>query len=170
MNENMMKRFLEARKRYIAGQFRNLNEMQRQAVLTTEGPLLLLAGAGSGKTTVLINRVANLMRFGMGSDCDLVPDTITAEDVDFLEELVEPISDSDRYRADFLCAVEPVAPWSILAITFTNKAAGELKERLTAMLGPQAQDEPFPAPCLLCKGEAGGLQGSDELSILRGCP
>ena len=140
MNENMMKRFLEARKRYIAGQFRNLNEMQRQAVLTTEGPLLLLAGAGSGKTTVLINRVANLMRFGMGSDCDLVPDTITAEDVDFLEELVEPISDSDRYRADFLCAVEPVAPWSILAITFTNKAAGELKDRLTAMLGPQAQD------------------------------
>ena len=140
MNENMMQRFLAARTRYIAGEFQNLNEMQRQAVMTTEGPLLLLAGAGSGKTTVLINRVANLMRFGMGSDSDLVPDTVSEEDVAFLEGLSALISEPDRRRADYLCAVEPVAPWSILAITFTNKAAGELKERLEAMLGPQAQD------------------------------
>ena len=140
MDENMMQRFLAARKRYIAGEFPNLNEMQRQAVMTTEGPLLLLAGAGSGKTTVLINRVANLMRFGMGSDCDLVPDFITDADVEFLEGLTAPVTETDRRRADYLCAVEPVAPWSILAITFTNKAAGELKERLAAILGPQAQD------------------------------
>ena len=140
MTENMMQRYLAARKRYIAGQFEDLNEMQRQAVMTTEGPLLLLAGAGSGKTTVLINRVANLMRFGMASDCDLVPDTVTDEDVAFLEGLSMPICETDCRRADYLCAVEPVSPWSILAITFTNKAAGELKERLMAMLGPQAQD------------------------------
>ncbi len=140
MNEQWIQRFLQARQCYIAGEFANLNEMQRQAVMTTEGPLLLLAGAGSGKTTVLINRVANLMRFGKASDCDLVPDFVTEEDVVFLDGLHQPVCDADRARADWLCAVEPVAPWSILAITFTNKAAGELKERLTAMLGEHAQD------------------------------
>ena len=140
MNESLMTRFLAARQRYIGAQFVKLNTMQRQAVMTTEGPLLLLAGAGSGKTTVLINRIANLIRFGKASDCDLVPDVITEDDVDFLERLQDSASAEECHRADWLCAVEPVAPWSILAITFTNKAAGELKERLTAMLGPQGQD------------------------------
>ena len=133
-------RFLAARRAYIAAQFSNLNEMQRQAVLTTEGPLLLLAGAGSGKTTVLINRIANLIRYGSGSDSNLIPDTITEEDLLFLEGLQEPISEFDRNRADFLCSVEPAAPWSIIAITFTNKAANELKERLNCMVGQGAQD------------------------------
>ena len=140
MTEEMLGRFISARQRYIADQFQNLNAMQRQAVLTTQGPLLLLAGAGSGKTTVLINRIANLIRFGSGSDSDLVPDTVTEEDISFLENLSQPISEPDRHRADYLCAVEPVSPWNVLAITFTNKAAGELKERLTAMLGPQGLD------------------------------
>ena len=133
-------RFIAARRAYIAGRFSELNEMQRQAVLTTEGPLLLLAGAGSGKTTVLINRIANLIRYGCGSDCDLVPDTVTEDDLAFLEGLEEPISDFDRHRADLLCAVEPAAPWSIIAITFTNKAANELKERLNRMIGQGSQD------------------------------
>ena len=136
---NIDTRFLTARRSYIASQFSNLNEMQRQAVMTTQGPLLLLAGAGSGKTTVLINRIANLIRFGCGSDCDLIPDTLTEEDVVFLESLQEPISEIDRRRADLLCAVEPAAPWSIIAITFTNKAANELKERLAHILGEDAQ-------------------------------
>ena len=140
MTQEFESRFLAARRRYIAGQFANLNPMQREAVLTTEGPLLLLAGAGSGKTTVLIHRIANLIRFGSASDSNLIPDTVIEEDVLFLEELEQPISELDRHRADFLCAVEPVLPWNVLAITFTNKAAGELKERLCAMLGPQGQD------------------------------
>ncbi len=140
MNEQLATRFLAARKHYIATQFSNLNPMQQQAVLTTEGPLLLLAGAGSGKTTVLIHRIANLIRFGSASDSNLIPDIITESDVEFLENLTDNSSQQDQFRADFLCAVEPVAPWSILAITFTNKAAGELKERLCAMLGPQGQD------------------------------
>ena len=114
--------------------------MQQQAVLTTEGPLLLLAGAGSGKTTVLINRVANLLKFGRGSDSNEVMDTLTEEDILFLENLSEPVSDLDRLRADYLCALEPPAPWNVIAITFTNKAANELKERLVNMLGPEAQD------------------------------
>ncbi|MBQ2384124.1 MAG: UvrD-helicase domain-containing protein [Oscillospiraceae bacterium] len=140
MTSDITKSFLEARRRYIEGQFAQLNPMQRQAVMTTQGPLLLLAGAGSGKTTVLINRIANLIRFGAGSDSDLVPDTVTEEDVRFLTALAEPISDTDRARADWLCAVEPAAPWSIIAITFTNKAANELKERLAKLLDGQGQD------------------------------
>ncbi len=131
-------RFVAARRRYIQSQFHNLNPMQQEAVLTTEGPLLLLAGAGSGKTTVLINRIANLLRFGSGSESDLVPDTVTEEDLLFLEQLSEPVSEFDRCRADLLCAVEPVAPWNIIAVTFTNKAANELKDRLVKLVNPEA--------------------------------
>ena len=140
MTDQMMSRFVTARRNYIESQFSKLNCMQRDAVLTTEGPLLLLAGAGSGKTTVLINRIANLIRFGRGSDSTEVPDTVTEDDVVFLESLREPVSDLDKYRAELLCGVEPAAPWNVIAITFTNKAANELKERLSGMLGPQAQD------------------------------
>ena len=140
MTEQMISRFLSARRKYIEAQFPNLNSMQREAVMTTEGPLLLLAGAGSGKTTVLINRIANLIRFGCGSDSNLVSDTVTEDDVLFLEQLQEPVQEFDRRRADFLCALNPALPWNIIAITFTNKAANELKERLSIMLGPEAQD------------------------------
>ncbi len=140
MTTQMYNRFVEVRQRYIESCFPHLNAMQRQAVMTTQGPLLLLAGAGSGKTTVLINRIANLIRFGAGSDSTLIPDFVTEDDLAFLENLSEPIVDHDRQRADYLCAVEPVQPWNIIAITFTNKAANELKERLAAMLGPCGQD------------------------------
>ena len=140
MNEQLDSRFLVARRKYIAGQFSQLNSMQQEAVLTTEGPLLLLAGAGSGKTTVLINRIANIMRFGRGSDSNEIPDIVTEEDVSFLEGLGNDLNEYDRWRADHLCAVEPAVPWSMIAITFTNKAANELKERLSTLLGPEAQD------------------------------
>ena len=140
MSDALLSRFVTARRQYILSHFQKLNSMQQEAVTTTEGPLLLLAGAGSGKTTVLINRIANLIRFGRGSDTNDVPDTITEDDVLFLESLETPISELDQRRADYLCAVEPVSPWNIIAITFTNKAANELKERLTDMLGPDGQD------------------------------
>ena len=140
MTELLEKRFLKARRNYISSQFQSLNEMQKEAVLTTEGPLLLLAGAGSGKTTVLIHRIANLIRFGAGSDSSFVPDHITEEDVLFLEDLPVIMSDYDYIRADSLCAVDPPRPWNIIAITFTNKAATELKDRLERMLGEEARD------------------------------
>ena len=140
MNFELDQRFLAARRKYIAAGFDALNDMQQKAVLTTEGPLLLLAGAGSGKTTVLINRIANIMRFGRGSDCNEIPVSVTEEDVEFLENFPVEASEYDRWRADSLCAVEPAAPWTILAITFTNKAANEMKERLSALLGPEAND------------------------------
>ena len=140
MNEVLDRRFLDARQKYIAREFDALNDMQQEAVLTTEGPLLLLAGAGSGKTTVLINRIANLMRFGRGSDTSEIPLSLTEEDVLFLENFPEDASEYDRWRGDSLCAVGAAAPWQILAITFTNKAANEMKERLAALLGPEAND------------------------------
>ena len=140
MTQTFEDRFLAARQKFIASQFSNLNPMQQEAVLTTDGPLLLLAGAGSGKTTVLIHRIANLIRFGSGSDSRYVPDTVTEEDLAFLENFPEEPTQFDLHRADYLCAVEPAMPWSIIAITFTNKAANELKERLTNMLGPEAQN------------------------------
>ena len=71
-----------------------LNQMQQQAVQHTEGPLLILAGAGSGKTTVLVNRVQHII--------------------------------ADGYAL----------PWQVLAITFTNKAAGEIRQRLADAIGP----------------------------------
>ena len=140
MTESYEARFLTARRNYIARQFSNLNNMQQEAVLTTDGPLLLLAGAGSGKTTVLINRIANLMRFGCAADSYEIPDFVTDEDVLFLENLGSDLSEMDAFRAERLCALYPAVPWSIIAITFTNKAANELKERLSVLLGPEAQE------------------------------
>lgn len=140
MTDAWIQRFIAARRRYIENQFHNLNPEQRKAVMTTDGPLLLLAGAGSGKTTVLINRIANLIRFGSGSDSLLVPDTVTEDDVAFLEQVSDVITPAEKARADYLCAVEPVAPWNIIAITFTNKAANELKERLCNILGEEGQN------------------------------
>ena len=119
-----------------------MNPRQLEGVLATEGPLLLLAGAGSGKTTVLIHRIANLLRYGKGSDCQEVPDYVTQEDLAFLEGYAQTQNPTEQEtsRANLLCAVEPAAPWQVIAITFTNKAAGELKERLEQKIGPQALD------------------------------
>ena len=140
MTQEFEARFIAARRSYIRSQFSKLNNMQQEAALTTEGPLLLLAGAGSGKTTVLIHRIANLLRFGCGSDTEYIPDYITEEDVEYLENLPEVMTDYDYHRADSICAVDVPNPWNIIAITFTNKAANELKERLESMLGEAGMD------------------------------
>ena len=132
-------RFRKARREAIARDFTRLNPEQRKAALATEGPLLLLAGAGSGKTTVLIHRIANLMKYGRGSDSEEVPASVTEEDLTFLERYAET-GEGDKARQERLCRLDPAAPWTILAITFTNKAAGELKDRLEDMLGPSAND------------------------------
>jgi len=115
--------------------FSRMNDMQQEAVFTVNGPVLVLAGAGSGKTTVIVNRIANMINFGNayfdtsreGNDGDIA----------FLREYADGKTDDFDTLRDIV-AVEPVRPWNILAITFTNKAAGELKERLSAMLGEDA--------------------------------
>ena len=132
--------FCRLRREVIGLNYQNLNPEQRKAVLATEGPLLLLAGAGSGKTTVLIHRVANLIRYGRGSDCLETPEWAEEGDLDFLAQYAAQPDKEKRLQADRLCAVDPAPPWTIIAITFTNKAAGELKARLEKMLGPAARD------------------------------
>ena len=132
MNNDFNKRYLEARRKVIETDFAGLNPMQRKAVMATEGALLILAGAGSGKTTVLINRIANLMRYGKAGDCEEIPENAGIEDIDAMARL----DDEARRTAAF----EPVEPWRILAITFTNKAADELKTRLSKMLGEAGAD------------------------------
>ena len=134
---DLERRFIQARHDAIATEYSNLNPCQRQGVLATEGPLLLLAGAGSGKTTVLIHRVANLLRFGRGSDTDEIPIPITEDEVQFLKQYAAAPDAAQRPLMEYLCAVEPARPWEVLAITFTNKAANELKERLGRMLGEE---------------------------------
>ena len=134
---DLERRFIQARHDAIATEYSNLNPCQRQGVLATEGPLLLLAGAGSGKTTVLIHRVANLLRFGRGSDTDEIHIPISEDEVQFLEQYAAAPDAAQRPLMEYLCAVEPARPWEVLAITFTNKAANELKERLGRMLGEE---------------------------------
>ena len=138
--QDFNQRYIAARRAVIARDLRRLNPMQRKAAMTTEGPLLLLAGAGSGKTTVLIQRVYNLLTYGRGSDCESVPEWAGEEELAFLESFPETPSPEEADRARRLCAVDVPRPWEIIAITFTNKAAGELKERLAARLGPMAND------------------------------
>jgi len=138
LDKRVKEQFVKDRTAVIARDFADLNPMQRQGVMATEGPLLLLAGAGSGKTTVLINRVANLIKYGRASDSDEVPEYITGEDAVFLANYVRTWDPADRERAEALCALDPAPPWTVIAITFTNKAANELKERLERKLGASA--------------------------------
>ena len=140
MTQELQQRFLTARRRVIAEKFNHLNEMQQRGVLTTEGPLLLLAGAGSGKTTVLINRIANLIRYGSGSETREIPGYINEEAVLLLEAYLSSHDEAIQERVDAFCRFDAPRPWEILAITFTNKAANELKERLQDMLGDDGMD------------------------------
>ena len=133
-------RYTALRRAVIENEFQKLNEMQRQAVLKTEGPLLLLAGAGSGKTTVLINRIINLLRFGYGYESELAPDWAGDSDLMTLAMAMDDPESVPQGEIDRLCAVDPPKPWEIIAITFTNKAAGELKARLEVACGDAGRD------------------------------
>jgi len=135
-------RYIAAKRAVMRREFSRMNDEQMDAVFTTEGPLLILAGAGSGKTTVLINRAANLLKYGKAYYSETTPYGLTADDVEFLENYSSgnnTDSEADD-RAVSLIADHAPHAWQLMAITFTNKAAGELKERLTAMLGEEGND------------------------------
>ena len=142
MATNLQQEFCKLRDTYIEKQFGRLNEMQRAAVFTTSGPLLILAGAGSGKTTVLVNRIANLIRFGSAHGSSWTPREVTEDDVKALRTALMTGTDAPGWL-DGMLRKDAVHSWNVMAITFTNKAAGELKERLRNMLGGEEGDEVF---------------------------
>ena len=142
MAASLGQEFCTLRDTYIEKQFGRLNDMQRQAVFTTDGPLLILAGAGSGKTTVLVNRIANLIRFGSAHGSKETPRPVTEEDVKALRTAIMTGTDAPSWL-DGMLRQNAVRSWNVMAITFTNKAAGELKERLRRMLGGEEGDEVF---------------------------
>lgn len=142
MADDFRTEFCRLRDKYIEKQFGRLNDMQRKAVFTTDGPLLILAGAGSGKTTVLVNRIANLIRFGSAHGSTETPRAVTEDDIKALRTAIMLGTDVPGWLEPMMRR-NPVRSWNVMAITFTNKAAGELKTRLQNMLGGEEGDEVF---------------------------
>lgn len=134
----MKNKFLMLRKKLIETEFHKMNDMQQQAVFSVEGPVLVLAGAGSGKTTVLVNRIANILKYGNAYHSEDVYCTIDEELLYEMEEAISSGGASDELAKKI--SVSRAMPWQILSITFTNKAANEMKERLSLMLGEKALD------------------------------
>ncbi len=126
------------RNKLMENEFSRMNNMQQEAVFTTKGPVLILAGAGSGKTTVLVNRIANLVSWGNAYNSSYFKEELTDEEIAEIETAVNNKKEISAELKKKL-AVYPAKPWQILAITFTNKAAGELKERIIARV-PDATD------------------------------
>ncbi len=128
--------FTKIKKKVLKKRFSNMNPMQAEAIFKVKGPLLILAGAGSGKTTVIINRIAYMIKFGDAYESEFVPENA---DIEVLKNYLNGEEVSDDKLSEVL-GYFPVRPYNILAITFTNKAANELKERLALMLGEEAND------------------------------
>ncbi len=135
----MITDFYNLRREIIKKQFKTMNDRQLEAVLHTKGPLLILAGAGSGKTTVIVNRICNLIKFGDAYNTDKCDFSVSEYDLSLMQDYLDGKTD-DLFDVEDLLCVDAPKPWEILAITFTNKAAGELKERIVKMLGSQGED------------------------------
>ncbi|HHW46159.1 MAG TPA: UvrD-helicase domain-containing protein [Clostridiales bacterium] len=131
---DLEKKFIDLRRKVVEKDFARMNDMQFKAVTTTQGPVLVLAGAGSGKTTVLVNRISYLIKYGNAYNSDYIPH-FTQADLHVAEDY---ISGTVNELPSGVFTVNPARPWEVLAITFTNKAANELKERIEKMLGSAA--------------------------------
>ncbi len=133
MKHSSQEHFLSLKQKALERYFDRVNPIQRQAVFHMDGPLLILAGAGSGKTTVLINRIENMILFGNAyhQTGDYLP---SPEDMARLEGYLKGDKLAPR-ELSRMVGYGTIRPWNVLAITFTNKAAGELRERLEARLG-----------------------------------
>ena len=136
----MFERYQNAKRALLARLYKGMNERQLDAVFSVKGPLLVIAGAGSGKTTVLVNRIAHIIRWGNMYYDETVPEGMTE---DFVASLEKAAADPDITKEEICdllesCPHESTPPWAMLAITFTNKAAKEMKERLGKVLGDES--------------------------------
>ncbi len=137
---NNKEEFLKIKRDAFDKLYSSLNDMQRKSVYQVNGELLILAGAGTGKTTVLVNRIAHIINYGNAYYSEDVPEHIT-------EEQYEKLKSYDSLERDELaellkcCADRPCPSWGVLAITFTNKAAGEMKQRISDLVGEQAAED-----------------------------
>ncbi len=135
-SSEFVRKYLSLKRKLFDKVYSGLNDKQREAVTTVSGPLLVLAGAGSGKTTVLVKRIVHIIKYGRGYESEYVPES--ADDAALLRyeyalQFMSPEEIESYVLPEF--KVEPCPPWAMLAITFTNKAAGEIKARLASALG-----------------------------------
>ena len=162
--------YTELKKAVMERFFSRSNDMQKKAIFKTKGAVLIIAGAGSGKTTVLCNRIANLLLFGDAYTCQWEPELSDSETA-FLKDYAEGRLDNTHEVSDRLSALighDRAIPWKILAVTFTNKAAGELKERLAAMNAPAAEvwAATFHSACVRILRRSIGVLGYDSNFVI----
>lgn len=141
--DNLTNEFLSLKRKLMEKYFEKMNDMQKKAIFSTNGPVLILAGAGSGKTTVLINRITNLIKYGCAYENSNVPGFV---DQKYIDEMKNCLDSNNNDKIEYILkelSVCPAKPWQILAITFTNKAANELKDRLEIALGAETGRDVF---------------------------
>jgi DNA helicase-2/ATP-dependent DNA helicase PcrA len=134
---NFEEKYLRLKRALFDKCYSSLNDKQREAVFTVNDPLLVLAGAGSGKTTVLVKRVVFIIKYGNAYYNDYVPEWADDKYISEMEAVLA--ADDDTAAQDMLedFAYDACPPYRVLAITFTNKAANEIKARLASALGDE---------------------------------
>ncbi len=130
----LAQQYIKLKKELFEKYYSFLNEEQRRAVFSIDGHLLVLAGAGSGKTTVLVNRVEYIIKYGNAYHAEYVPEGLDEGKIKRLEGAKQlPRELLGEVLTEF--CQSPCPPWRMLAITFTKKAAEEIRQRLSATLG-----------------------------------
>lgn len=138
--QNLTNEFCELRKQYIDAKFMTMNPMQKKAIYNVDGPVLVLAGAGSGKTTTIIGRVVYMVMFGHAYYSTETTFPVTEGDIKELKSVLSGTGSISEHLKSML-QVKPVSPQNIMAVTFTNKAAGEMKKRLESKLGKDTAEK-----------------------------